>query len=160
MRLLVLRNPLRKPRLRGTLSEHVVRRTITRQRRGSAPPGRWLRLAAPRCRSKPAQESCAVGVQCPGLMAVRLTTCCASWASAALRIHWLRPNRSRTNMAHVTQLTSGHGLGSRIKDLNTFFKVLHSGGAADSAQKCFLCSPFYVKGVSLGYVGRIQTFRT
>ena len=23
--------------------------------------------------------------------------------------------------------------------------------------KCFLCSPFYVKGVSLGYVGRIKT---
>ena len=22
---------------------------------------------------------------------------------------------------------------------------------------CFLCSPFYVKGVSLGYVGRIKT---
>jgi len=22
---------------------------------------------------------------------------------------------------------------------------------------CFLCSPFYVKGVSLGYVGRIET---
>ena len=26
--------------------------------------------------------------------------------------------------------------------------------------KCFLCSPFYVKGVSLGYVGRIKTYRT
>ena len=25
---------------------------------------------------------------------------------------------------------------------------------------CFLCSPFYVKGVSLGYVGRIKTLRT
>ena len=24
-------------------------------------------------------------------------------------------------------------------------------------QKCFLCSPFYVKGVPLGYVGRIKT---
>ena len=23
--------------------------------------------------------------------------------------------------------------------------------------KCFLCSPFYVKGVSLGHVGRIKT---
>ena len=23
--------------------------------------------------------------------------------------------------------------------------------------KCFLCSPFYLKGVSLGYVGRIKT---
>ena len=25
---------------------------------------------------------------------------------------------------------------------------------------CFLCSPFYVKGVSLGYVGRIETLNT
>ena len=30
-------------------------------------------------------------------------------------------------------------------------------GASRSGHKCFLCSPFYVKGVSLGYVGRIKT---
>jgi hypothetical protein len=26
--------------------------------------------------------------------------------------------------------------------------------------ECFSCFPFYVKGVSLGYVGRIKTYRT
>ena len=33
------------------------------------------------------------------------------------------------------------------------------GGGRDGSRHaaCFLCSPFYVKGVSLGYVGRIKT---
>ena len=32
--------------------------------------------------------------------------------------------------------------------------------AAYETSNCFLCSPFYVKDVSLGYVGRIKTPRT
>ena len=44
--------------------------------------------------------------------------------------------------------------------LYLLYTSLCTGGLnAIRKQKCFLCSPFYVKGVSMGYVGRIKTSR-
>ena len=54
------------------------------------------------------------------------------------RVGWLKhPNRATLYLLY-TSLCTG--------ELNAIRK-----------HNCFLCSPFYVKGVSLGYVGRIKT---
>ena len=156
-------------------SVHVNESDLERGGRDqSAGHSEALRLC--RAQTRDFRSTCLCGVVWIFLMQASTRRAWIPWTSARSMAVFRRilvgifpekkqPSRSggRENSAFWLGVCASAGRMAQLKHPNraTLYLLYTSlcTGELNAIQKhnCFLCSPFYVKGVSLGYVGRIKT---